>query len=696
MADQDQGNRDWFEVSNNGKFIVLKQEAFDDPDKFQVVMDEIGTHRDAKNIKFDFDRLDPETISKLGSIIPTNISKLILYGTGQGLDVDLRQHGGFDLLDELVVSTPNRSIEPYEFDNLVVPPCVSKVTLCNVTDIRNYDAPTGTRTDGLYSENPIGKVRNVPITTIPGNILGDTNIAEFKQTFPTLEGISYYIEKSNTENVERVMPVDDYRSAMGRFTDLDNSPTISCSRAEFERMVILGNTENGLVDRPVDKYLFKNGKVIDTTQFPHIDVQDFNIDALGDSKFATIMIDDASQLSTYQATELLRKANEKGIDLGVEVKDARDRSYITAPYNMEDYVACSREMDRMITQATIEAGPGATERQKFARAHEQVAGNRVYDYSVINDPEQRILRCNSSRNLMGAITGECVCAGYAMIEYNMAKRMGLEAYYDEGHTYYITDQADDGELTAGQTSDGRYIKDGSHAWVRVKTDGVWTMSDPTWDSDNIRMGKVPKYFAFTEAEGKMAGRISYYDSDPDIPRCTEKISREEISGLYSRYNNSDFLRFSDAELYNMSQEFEQLTGVAPTEEQFRVPDPIDLQQVQEQTAIAQVQESFIDRVRKSFRKIIDQVKESLGIENKNTENIGHESPSGLNSNLVAREDSVPGRIELPNTLDQYKVLDFKHPKSVLGKEMPSPMDFLPGHKHGEGLVSWNKEDDDSR
>lgn len=109
------------------------------------------------------------------------------------------------------------------------------------------------------------------------------------------------------------------------------------------------------------------------------------------------------------------------------------------------------------------------EEQNFSQLEKLV---HIYDKlksGIMYDPKFETKPSSEIRSLRGFITGQTVCAGYAVILKEMLDRQGIECHY-----------------VSGKTS-----REGGHAWNIVSLDGKkYHPIDLTWDNTKFRGRRI--------------------------------------------------------------------------------------------------------------------------------------------------------------------------------------------------------------
>ncbi len=115
-----------------------------------------------------------------------------------------------------------------------------------------------------------------------------------------------------------------------------------------------------------------------------------------------------------------------------------------------------------------------------------IGKNIAYDTRNTYDPQYYKDTTDAASKTLR--TRQAICYGYASLFVEIARKAGISAIFVSGYT------VNGGQLSA----------DGSHAWLAVKTDGKWSLIDPTWAAGGVSGNKFYpsftwKYFMVTPA-----------------------------------------------------------------------------------------------------------------------------------------------------------------------------------------------------
>lgn len=220
----------------------------------------------------------------------------------------------------------------------------------------------------------------------------------------------------------------------------------------------------------------------------------------------TLVINHAGELSN----EELQTYVDAGINIqGVSIYSPENEREQNEPYDVQTFYAIRDKLDELVEGIDI----NSPEKERFAEVYRRVCSNITYDtpaaYPMTNAQkeysEAQETDCRNLKN--GLLQGDCVCAGYADILRNALAMVNIESKYIVGQV--------------GKS-------DGLHAWNKVKLDGNWYNSDPTWDATRIRMGKTPTHALQTDEEIKKKSQKSEFEG----PECVTEVDSKEIDRIF--------------------------------------------------------------------------------------------------------------------------------------------------------------------
>lgn len=233
-----------------------------------------------------------------------------------------------------------------------------------------------------------------------------------------------------------------------------------------------------------------------------------------------------------------QKIENQGIEIeSVKIITPENESYQNTPYEVDEFVQIKEKLEQMVEGID----PNMSELQKFKEVYKRVCSNIIYDYKAAypkTEEEERYSdeQTNSCRNLKnGLLEGKCVCAGYADILRNALAMVGIEAKYisgfcvDEEKT--IEEFERNSKIKDNQTTeekDGKVYIGEWHAWCKVKIDGEWYNTDPTWDVPHIKHEEAPTHCLKSDDEIKRTDKKIFFDG----PECNKSMDIRDIRKLF--------------------------------------------------------------------------------------------------------------------------------------------------------------------
>lgn len=158
-------------------------------------------------------------------------------------------------------------------------------------------------------------------------------------------------------------------------------------------------------------------------------------------------------------------------------------------YTFEEMFAIVAKMEEL-TQGIEEKD---SEDDKFNKIYSRITSNITYDYEGLEEEQEMRnslslpghrrrrkmgeIRHNTAGLYGGLVNGTSICAGYALITHEALQYVGMKSKYIEGYT---------------ETS--------GHAWIQVRINGVWLNCDPTWDAQEVQLGRDRKYALKSDKE----------------------------------------------------------------------------------------------------------------------------------------------------------------------------------------------------
>lgn len=200
------------------------------------------------------------------------------------------------------------------------------------------------------------------------------------------------------------------------------------------------------------------------------------------------------------------------------------------PYDIREYIQIREALDELVEDIPKDS----SELEKFATIYKRIGKNIVYDdaaaypksQSERDYSEENKFKCRNLSN--GLLEGKCVCAGYSDILCSALDLVGIEARYVQGpiikekkkNLKEMYDRREEILFEDKEISD-------YHAWAKVKIDGIWYNSEPTWDASNIRNDKAPKKALHTDKEAFIDGKV-----DNPGPECITEFPKKELDKLF--------------------------------------------------------------------------------------------------------------------------------------------------------------------
>ena len=208
-----------------------------------------------------------------------------------------------------------------------------------------------------------------------------------------------------------------------------------------------------------------------------------------------------------------------------------DSEFASNIYTRNEAYAITKTMERI--ESKID--PNWSETEKAIFIYETLKRNITYDhrlcdYEIDLHDNKKIQKpgdyvSDSTRSLRGLVSGESVCAGYAVIYQELLARQGIEAYYEYGDVPATYDDP----------------SSGGHAWNLVVLDGKKYICDLTWDrNSNFGMGNnqfVKDFNKFSYSHVTDARTVTpgyYYGDISTMPRSTLVSIAEQVRATSAR------------------------------------------------------------------------------------------------------------------------------------------------------------------
>ena len=655
------GVDDTDELNFNSLKMAITSEILDDPEALAELGQIYKQVASIDTIIIKITKEDPDLSEKLASVMPPKVKKMLMFGKCHNQDLDFSNYAEFDSLEEISIikddDMTNDDQSPVEcsLGDVKLPRRLNRLFINSIDGLGSISIPPEIRK--TLTVSLAGTAMDVEGMCIPDvrtaeiTLCSTEQLGKLREVFPDIQAV-----KEGDLEDSSLVSIDEAELLIERLNTINTVGTFSGTRKDIEKLILFANGNNDYSIR-LNNYLIRDNEIIDTSHFPSMKVGEFDFDSLGDAKFATVVFKDASELSTDKAQEMLEEARKRGVKLAVRFEDENIGKEAKTPQTMETYVECSKVMDQIINEVLNSVPENASETVKYAKLYEIFSSRYYYDYNALPEVNaiQAVLKSDSSRNITGLLAGECVCAGYAEIMRNLARRLGIECEVDQGRVYSLKDTPQPSDTIAGTLKDGRQVVVGLHAWNRVKLDGTWYMSDPTWDHSRINQGKVPIYMAFTEEQGRKEGRISSHAEEGRAPECTTKMPREKLAALYPHLDPTDIYTQSDVELYGMDPAFLSFSKAAPGEEDYKAPDSEIIRKYKKALdteptykKVSRVLINGFRRARVAFKSMYHKLKSIVRSTKDRLIN-------GKQENLML--DKGESDEKIPSTLDRYNVSD---------------------------------------
>ena len=148
---------------------------------------------------------------------------------------------------------------------------------------------------------------------------------------------------------------------------------------------------------------------------------------------------------------------------GKDIQWSSNYYFEATTYSKNETIRIIEEMEKIES----EMSPDWSDIQKVVFIYDKLKRGIMYD------PKYEQKSSNEIRSLRGLISGQTVCAGYAMILKEFMDRNNISCEYVEGYTRHDKH----GDLTGG------------HAWNIINIEGKKYPIDLTWDNTEFRSGK---------------------------------------------------------------------------------------------------------------------------------------------------------------------------------------------------------------
>lgn len=274
---------------------------------------------------------------------------------------------------------------------------------------------------------------------------------------------------------------------------------------------------------------------------------------IGDKSHLTVSIKDVSELSPEQFKQLSSNLPIEKVQLYSKTNNTHQNQ----PYDFDLYSAIYGELEKIVEGID----DNLPEKEKFAEIYKRITTSIAYDtpaaYPKTPEEEQyrkdEVVNCRNLKN--GLLYKKCVCAGYADILRNALALKGIEAQYISGPIDKKIDISllndpmfKDATILSRDEANGKVVVREYHAWNKVKLDGKWYNTDPTWDRNTLLYGEPPKFALKSDEEFKKQGRTEFYG-----PECSESMDQNEVKdmfcGKHIRIGKFELPNFRDLKKY---------------------------------------------------------------------------------------------------------------------------------------------------
>ena len=169
--------------------------------------------------------------------------------------------------------------------------------------------------------------------------------------------------------------------------------------------------------------------------------------------------------------------------------------------NAEQEKYVTEKVEQIINSLALD---GKNDYEKVSAIYEYVINNVVYDFSDDEDNKVRYSAYGALYN------GKAVCQGFSQLFYRLVKEAGLSCRIISG----VAD-------------------DGGHAWNIVSIDGIYYLTDSTWDIYNDKISECDYFMKgtadFDEADENRFHKASGYDDENFI---ITDFTTDEFKAMY--------------------------------------------------------------------------------------------------------------------------------------------------------------------
>ena len=540
--------------------FVITSEVLDDPSALEELVELFKNDNKIRSVSVIVKKDDPELSQKIAKVLPKSaiwLDILIECPNVENLDFSSEE---FDNIKSLELNDSKRSYgNPHSIGNISLPKKLEKLEIDAIDSISHVEVPDEIKDNvSVQIYGFVGKhICDVTIPKVENIVLSmdyfdskfdgaaEMELATLKHRIDLFPDAKYWMDGTHNKSNSLV----GVKEKLDVLISLLKNGSIPCSQEQFEELIIFVNEmcdKNNLLKG----YICDGQEVIDIKRFHKFKKQDFNFSFIENEKYATIVIKDATELSTLEAKEMEKIAKEKGLKLFIQMEDKNLNNAQKIPYSLSDYIACSTTLDEIIETVRKSLPEGASEAKKYAKLLEVIAKREEYDFNALEevDYDGAIVKEVSSRNLMCLVSGKGVCAGFAEAMRNAARRMEFECEYDHGTILREGDESASILDIEGKLPDGTPIISVGHAWNLVKIDGKWYLSDVTFAMEEMKHGQAPLEFLFSDSLAKKMGRKL---SIMNRPKCEDDFPREKVAELFPNYFSKSLLSKSTVDLYGL-------------------------------------------------------------------------------------------------------------------------------------------------
>lgn len=511
---------------------------------------------------------DLELGQKIAKAIPKKIQDLDIRIECENVDTLDLSSKEFSNVKVLRLNTDSFGNYSKSINNLILPPRLKGLHIRDFKTISHIEASDEIKeqlvVDIENNSNDLCKIDMPKVETIVISalefIIGSKSqhaideLKKLKQILELYPDVKYFCSSVSSQDKSSITGV---KENLDDIIQLLEKGRVNCTQEHFEELLLFVEKISGVYSRNFSVYNICDGQeLIDIRRVPTYSKESFDFSSIGDEKCATIVIKDATELSTLEAKALEEEAKKHGIKLFIKMNDKHLGENQKVPYSISDYIECSIALDEIIEETQKALPEKASEEDKFAKLIEVLASKLEYDDKMAKENDLKVTRSVSSRNLLCLRNRKGVCAGLAEVVRNASRRIGLECEYDAGDKIELVNSVGFHQDLIDRTSFGKDVVKTSHAWNRIKIDGNWYISDTTGNILNLRKKSVPRYFLLSDT---LARKIGYKSKCNDQPKCETEYPKEKVAKLFENYYSADFFMSSTAQLYGVTKRLEKYT-----------------------------------------------------------------------------------------------------------------------------------------